>query len=75
MKTALDHFKHLYGDMPLEDPEAVSWIFVCGWNSAMEEAMKRVNAMPFGADTRASFAVYFQQMMHIDPGEMQDRMQ
>ena len=41
----------------------------------MQEAMKRVNAMPFPADTRASFAIYFQQMMHIDPSEIQDRMQ
>jgi hypothetical protein len=48
---------------------------VCGWNAAMQEAMQRVNAMPFGADTRASFAIYFQHMMHVDPLELKERMQ
>jgi hypothetical protein len=41
----------------------------------MEEAMKRVNAMPFGNDTRASFAIYFQQMMMVDPSDIQEKMQ
>jgi hypothetical protein len=31
------------------------------------EIMQRVNKMPFGDDTRASFAVYFQsQMVNVD---------
>ena len=37
--------------------------------------MKRLNAMPLGADTRASFAVYIGSMMHIDPSEIEGRMQ
>ena len=37
--------------------------------------MKRLNAMPFGDDTRASFAVYIGSMMHIDPSEIEGRMQ
>lgn len=72
---ALDHYDRLFGDLGLSPQDAAKWVFVCGWNSAMEEAMRRVNAMPFEADTRASFAVYFQQMMHVDPGEVQERMQ
>ena len=72
---ALDHYDRLFGDLGLSPQDAAQWVFVCGWNSAIEEAMKRVNAMPFEADTRASFAVYFQQMMHVDPGEVQERMQ
>jgi hypothetical protein len=72
---ALDHYDRLFGDLGLSPQDAAKWVFVCGWNAAMEEAMNRVNAMPFQADTRASFAVYFQQMMHVDPGEVQERMQ
>lgn len=73
--TALQHYDRLYGDMGLHPQDAAKFVFVSGWNSAMEEAMKRVNAMPFGADTRASFAVYFQQMMHIDTSTIQEKMQ
>lgn len=72
---AIDHYDRLFGDLGLHPQDAARWVFVSGWNSAMQEAMNRVNAMPFPADTRASFAVYFQQMMHIDPSEIQDRMQ
>jgi hypothetical protein len=72
---ALQHYDRLYGDMGLHPQDAAKFVFVSGWNSAMEEAMKRVNAMPFGADTRASFAVYFQQMMHIDTSTIQEKMQ
>lgn len=73
--NALQHYDRLYGDMGLHPQDAAKFVFVSGWNSAMEEAMKRVNAMPFGADTRASFAVYFQQMMHIDMSTIQEKMQ
>ena len=71
---ALDHYEELYGDIGLDDTDAAKFIFLSGWNSAMQEAMKRVNQMPFEADTRASFAVYFQQMMHIDTSDIQEKM-
>ncbi len=70
-KTGLEHYEKLYGDLyPLPDATA-KWIFLSGWNSAMEEAMRRVNSMPFQNDTRASFVVYFQQMMVLDPAEVE----
>lgn len=72
---ALDHFNQLYGDLGLSPQDAAKWVFVSGWNSAMQEAMQRVNVMPFPADTRASFAVYFQQMMQIDPSVIRENMQ
>jgi hypothetical protein len=72
---ALEHYDQLYGDLGLSPNDAAKWVFISGWNSAMQEAMKRVNAMPFGNDTRASFAVYFQQMMVIDPLTIQEKMQ
>ena len=73
--NAHDHYERLFGDLGLHPQDAARWVFVSGWNSAMQEAMNRVNAMPFPADTRASFAIYFQQMMHIDPSEIQEKMQ
>jgi hypothetical protein len=73
--NALEHYDRLYGDLGLTPQDAAKFVFVSGWNSAMQEAMTRVNLMPFPNDTRASFAVYFQQMMMIDPTELQEKMQ
>lgn len=73
--NALEHYDRLYGDMGLNPQDAAKFVFVSGWNSALEEAMKQVNAMPFGNDTRASFAVYFQNMMMVDPSDIQGKMQ
>jgi len=72
-KTGLEHYEKLYGDLNLAPDDAAKWIFLSGWNSAMGEAMRRVNSMPFGNDTRASFAVYFQQMMVLDPEAVKEK--
>ena len=72
---AIQHFDQLYGDLGLSPQDAAKWVFVSGWNSAMQEAMQRVQSMPLQDDTKASFSVYFQQMMHIDPATIQARMQ
>jgi hypothetical protein len=72
---ALGHYERLYGDLGLSPKDAAQWVFVSGWNSAMQEALERIQAMPLQPDTKASFAVYFQQMMHIDPSTIQARMQ
>ncbi len=72
---ALGHYDRLYGDLDLSPKDAAQWVFVSGWNSAMQEALERIQAMPLQPDTKASFAVYFQQMMHIDPSTIQARMQ
>ena len=68
--NALEHFDKLYGHLPPDDD--AMWTFVSGWNSAMSEAMQRVNAMPFGNDTRASFAIYFQQMILVNPDDVKE---
>ena len=75
MKTCQDHYERLYGEFGLSPQDAARWVFASGWNAALEEFMKRLNAMPFGDDTRASFAVYIGSMMHIDPSEIQEKMQ
>lgn len=73
--NANDHYERLYGDLGLHPKDAARWVFASGWNSALEEFMKRLNAMPLESDTRASFAVYVGQMMHVDPNEIKERMQ
>ena len=73
--NALEHYNRLYGDLGLTPQDAAKFVFVSGWNSAMQEAMTRVNLMPFPHDTRASFVVYFQQMMMVDPSDIQKDMQ
>lgn len=73
--NALEHYDRLYGDLGLTPQDAAKFVFVSGWNSAMQEAMTRVNMMPFPDDTRASFVVYFQQMMMVDPSDIQKDMQ
>lgn len=72
---ALDHYDRLYGDLGLTPKDAAQWVFLSGWNSCLEELMKRLGKMPLERDTRASFAVYFQQMMHIDIDEIKGKMQ
>jgi hypothetical protein len=71
MKSGLDHFERHYGDMQLDPQDAAKWVFLSGWNSALEEMMDRINKMPLGVDTKASFNVYLGQLMHIDP-ELKD---
>ena len=64
------HFQTLYGHLELSEDDAALNVFLSGWNTAMTEMMQRVNAMPFGNDTRASFAVYFQSQM-VDVTEIE----
>ena len=71
MMNANDHYERLYGDFGLSPKDAARWVFASGWNAALEEFMKRLNAMPLGADTRASCAVYIVQMMHIEANKEQ----
>jgi hypothetical protein len=61
------HFQDQFGHLQLSNNDAALHVFLAGWNTAMHEMMERVNKMPFQNDTRASFAVYFQnQMVNID---------
>ena len=69
MMNANDHYERLYGEFGLSPQDAARWVFASGWNAALEEFMKRLNAMPFGDDTKASFAVYIGSMMYVDEGK------
>ena len=67
MKNALDHYQDLYGDLDLSPNDAAKWVFASGWNSALSELLAQIKAMPLERDTKASFMVYVQNQMHIDP--------
>ena len=64
------YFQALYGHLELSEDDAALHVFLSGWNTAMSEMMEQVNKMPFGNDTRASFAVYFQSQM-VDVGAIE----
>lgn len=68
--NAVDHFRDLYGAMDLSENDTAKRIFLSGWNSALVEVLTRVNQMPLEKDTRASFAVYLQGMMQLDPHDL-----
>lgn len=42
-------------------------VYTQGWNSALEEAAKQIEQMPFGADTIASFSVFLRDMKERMP--------
>lgn len=68
--NAVEHFRDLFGDMELSEDDAAQWVFVSGWNTAMVEIMERISRMPLEKDTRASFAVYLQNLMVVDPSRL-----
>ena len=69
MMNAIDHYERLYGDLGLNPKDAARWVFASGWNAALDEFTRRLNAMPVGDDTKASFAVYIGSMMYVDEGK------
>ena len=68
--NAVNHFRDLYGAMDLSENDTAKRIFLTGWNSALVEMLTRVNRMPLEKDTRASFQVYIQNMMQLDPHDL-----
>ena len=69
MKNCPDHYERLYGEFGLSPKDAARWVFASGWNAALDEFTRRLSAMPFGDDTKASFAVYIGSMMYVDEGK------
>jgi len=68
--NATQHFNDLYGAMDLSENDAARNVFVSGWNSALCELVVRLYRMPMEKDTKASFQLYVQNMMVIDPTDM-----
>jgi hypothetical protein len=73
--NAIEHYDRLYGNLNLSPNDAAKWVFASGWNSALSELIARLSTTDLDPQARASFAVYFQQMMHVDPSEIERTMQ
>lgn len=61
-------YEETFGEFGFKPNEAAPYIYQQGWNDALAEASRRVNELPFGDDTKASFGVYFAQMMETMNG-------
>lgn len=55
-----DNFAQDFGDI-FHVNDIGERVYQSGWNAALEEAAKQIQAMPFG-DTAASFAVFLRGM-------------
>jgi hypothetical protein len=56
-----DYYMAKFGEF-FGESEAAPAVYANGWNDALTEAARRIGAMPFGNDTKASFAVFFKQL-------------
>ena len=60
------HFMSAFGD-DLSPNDIAERVYTQGWNTALEEAAKQIEQMPFGEDTVASFAVFLRNMKERMP--------
>ena len=59
------HFMETFGN-DLSPNDIAERVYQNGWNAALEEAAKQIQAMPFG-DTAASFVVFLRNMKEPIP--------
>jgi len=60
------HFMDTIGEN-LSPNDIAERVYRLGWNTALEEAAKQVDKMPFGDDTIASFTVFLRDMKEPIP--------
>jgi hypothetical protein len=65
--NAEQYFELIYGDLGLSPNDAARWVFATGWNCALQEMLDYVTRAPLERDTQASFAVFLQNKMCVDP--------
>lgn len=57
-----DYFQDIFGEFELDHNDFAEIVFRAGWNSAMDEASKRVGDLPFGKDTQDSFKIWIKEI-------------
>jgi hypothetical protein len=57
-----EYFEEIFGEFEMEPSDMAELVFRAGWNSAMDEAFKRVRDLPFGKDTQDSFAIWMKEI-------------
>ena len=60
------HFMDTIGEN-LSPNDIAERVYRLGWNTALDEAIKEIEKMPFGDDTLASFVVYLRGMKEPIP--------
>ena len=60
------HFMDTIGEN-LAPNDIAERVYRLGWNTALEEAAKQIDKMPFGDDTIASFTVFLRDMKEPIP--------
>ena len=63
----LEQFEQYFGDMQLDPNDAAKFVFATGWNCALQEMLQFLMTAPMERDTKASFAVFLQHRMCLDP--------
>ena len=57
-----DYFQEIFGEFEIEPSEMAEIVFRAGWNSAIDEASKRMAELPFGKDTQDSFSIWIKEL-------------
>lgn len=57
-----DYFQEIFGEFEIEPSEMAEIVFRAGWNSAIDEASKKMAELPFGKDTQDSFSIWIKEL-------------
>jgi hypothetical protein len=57
-----DYFQEIFGEFEMKPSDMAELVFSAGWNSAMDEASKRVDDLPFSKDTQDSFRIWIKEI-------------
>jgi hypothetical protein len=57
-----DYFQEIFGEFEMEPSDFAEIVFRAGWNSAFDEAVKRMDQLPFGKDTQDSFKIWIKEI-------------
>jgi hypothetical protein len=57
-----DYFQEIFGELEMEPVDLAEIVFCAGWNSAVDEAIKKMDQLPFGKDTQDSFRIWIKEI-------------
>jgi len=57
-----NYFQEIFGELEMEPNDLAEIVFRAGWNSAVDEAIKKMDQFPFGKDTQDSFAIWIKEI-------------
>ena len=57
-----DYFQEIFGEFEMNPSDIAELVFRAGWNSAVNEAIKKMDQLPFGKDTQDSFKIWIKEI-------------